>query len=116
MPFAMAAILSPTLPAAIAALFAAETLLFLNMGPLNSAIAAVTKPSVRSMAFAANILVVHLLGDAASPTLIGWGSDVFGLTAAMLGACLALGAGGALCFMARKSYSADCALSLAGAS
>jgi hypothetical protein len=59
------------------------------------------------MAFAANIFVIHLLGDAASPTLIGWGSDHFGLTRALLAACLALGAGGWICLSARKGFAVD---------
>jgi predicted MFS family arabinose efflux permease len=109
MPFAAAAMLAPSLPLSIAALFAAETLLFLNMGPLNAAIVSVTRLETRSMAFAANIFVIHLLGDAASPALIGWGSDHFGLTRAMVGATFALGVGGALCFLARADYGADAA-------
>lgn len=109
MPLAAAAILAPSLGLSIAALFVAETLLFLNMGPLNSAIVSVTRLETRSMAFAANIFVIHLLGDAASPTLIGWGSDRFGLARALLGASAALGVGGALCFLARGGYGADSA-------
>ena len=107
MPFAAAAILARSLPAAIAALFVAETLLFLNMGPLNAAIVSVTRLETRSMAFAANILVIHLLGDAASPALIGWGSDLFGLSRALLVACAALGLGGGFCFLARAHFDAD---------
>jgi MFS family permease len=110
MPLAAAAILASSLPAAVAALFLAETLLFLNMGPLNAAIVSVTRLETRSMAFAANILVIHLLGDAASPFLIGWGSDLFGLSKALLAACLALGVGGALCFMARAHFDSDAAI------
>ncbi len=109
MPLAAAAILAPTLSLSIAALFLAETLLFLNMGPLNAAIVSVTRLETRSMAFAANILVIHLLGDAASPFLIGWGSDSVGLGRALLAACAALGVGGALCFAARESFGADAA-------
>lgn len=109
MPLAAAAIMAPSLSLSIAALFLAETLLFLNMGPLNSAIVSVTRLETRSMAFAANILVIHLLGDAASPTLIGWGSDLFGLSRALLAACAALGVGGAFCFLARAHYDADAA-------
>lgn len=109
MPLAAIAIAAPSLGVCVAALFLAETLLFLNMGPLNNAIVAVTRLETRSMAFAANIFVIHLLGDAASPTLIGWGSDLFGLTRALLASCLALGAGGALCLLARGGYAADTA-------
>jgi sugar phosphate permease len=107
MPLAAAAIMAPSLHFSIAALFLAETFLFLNMGPLNSAIVSVTRLETRSMAFAANILVIHLLGDAASPTLIGWGSDTFGLSRAMLLACAALGLGGVFCFVARAGFAAD---------
>lgn len=109
MPLAALAIVAPTLPLTIAALFVAETLLFLNMGPLNSAIVSVTRLETRSMAFAANILVIHLLGDAASPTIIGWGSDTFGLSRALLAACLALGLGGWFCHRARADFAADSA-------
>ncbi|MFI5347026.1 MAG: spinster family MFS transporter [Elusimicrobiota bacterium] len=107
MPLAAAAVMAPNLHFSIIALFLAETFLFLNMGPLNSAIVSVTRLETRSMAFAANILVIHLLGDAASPTLIGWGSDLFGLNRALLVACAALGVGGAFCFAARGSFAAD---------
>jgi len=107
MPFAAAAIVAPSLNASIACLFLAETLLFLNMGPLNAAIVSVIKLERRSMAFAANIFVIHFLGDAASPALIGWGSDHFGLGRAMLAACLALGVGGAICLYARAGFVRD---------
>ncbi len=107
MPMAAAAILAPSLAVSVSCLFVAETLLFLNMGPLNAAIVSVTPVERRSMAFAANIFVIHLLGDAASPAIIGWGSDMFGLTKAMLAACLALGVGGGICLAARGGFGAD---------
>ncbi len=110
MPLAAVAIMTTNLHLAVVSLFLAETLLFLNMGPLNAAIVSVTRLETRSMAFAANILVIHLLGDAASPFLIGWGSDRFGLSRALLAACAALGAGGALCLLARSRFDADSAL------
>ena len=44
---------------------------FLNTGPANTAIANVSLPSVRATAFAVNILIIHALGDATSPPLIG---------------------------------------------
>jgi predicted MFS family arabinose efflux permease len=109
MPFAAAAILAPNLTFSMASLFVAEALLFLNMGPLNAAIVSVTRLETRSMAFAANIFVIHLLGDAASPTAIGWASDHFGLSRAMLVACAALGVGGGFCFLARAGFGADAA-------
>jgi len=45
--------------------------LFFNTGPGNTILANVTHPSIRATAFALNILVIHLLGDAISPMVIG---------------------------------------------
>jgi MFS family permease len=45
--------------------------LLFNTGPTNAILANVTKPSVRATAFGLNILILHLLGDAASPPLLG---------------------------------------------
>jgi MFS family permease len=56
-------------------IFLAMAFLFLNIGPSNTAIANVTPPAMRATAFALNILVIHLLGDALSPWLIGWIKD-----------------------------------------
>jgi MFS family permease len=45
--------------------------LFFNTGPTNTILANVTHPAVRAQAFALNILVIHLFGDAVSPWIIG---------------------------------------------
>jgi predicted MFS family arabinose efflux permease len=110
MPLAAGAIASASLPLSIACLFLAEFFLFLNMGPLNAVIVSVTDLRERSMAFAANIFVIHALGDAVSPALIGLASDRYGLKAALLGACLALGAAGGLCLWGMSYYDRDAAL------
>lgn len=52
--------------------FGAVFCLFFNTGPSNTILANVTHPAVRSSAFALNILVLHLLGDVASPPIVGW--------------------------------------------
>jgi MFS transporter, Spinster family, sphingosine-1-phosphate transporter len=51
--------------------FLAEFCLFFNTGPTNTVLANVTHPSMRASAFAVNILIIHALGDAISPYLIG---------------------------------------------
>ena len=56
-------------------MFVALTLLFLNTGPLNAAMANVLPAQLRGWGFAINTMAIHLLGDAASPTLIGVASD-----------------------------------------
>jgi len=73
-------------PYAWGAIFCAVFFLFFNTGPANAALANVTSSHVRATAFALNIFLIHALGDAISPPLIGWisewkfASDVFGLT------------------------------------
>jgi hypothetical protein len=49
--------------------------LFFNTGPTNTILANVTHPLLRAPAFALNILVIHLLGDAISPTVLGFIAD-----------------------------------------
>jgi multidrug resistance protein len=57
------------------AMFLAEFFLLLNTGPLNAAVVNSVGASIRGTAIAVNLLIIHLLGDAFSPTLIGWVSD-----------------------------------------
>jgi MFS family permease len=56
-------------------MFVAAFLLFLNTGPLNAAVVTSVGAHIRSTAIAVNIFTIHLLGDALSPTLIGYISD-----------------------------------------
>ena len=59
-------------PAAWITMFFAIFFLFLNTGPSNTALANVSLPAVRATAFAANILVIHLLGDVQAFWLLGY--------------------------------------------
>jgi MFS family permease len=52
-------------------IFVACFCLFFNTGPTNTILANVTHPALRAPAFAVNIFVIHLLGDAVSPEIIG---------------------------------------------
>jgi hypothetical protein len=52
-------------------LVASVFLLFFNTGPTNTILANVTHPLLRAPGFALNILVIHLLGDAISPAIMG---------------------------------------------
>jgi MFS family permease len=61
------------------ALCLAVFFLFFNTGPSNTALANVTHPSIRATAFAINILLIHALGDAISPFLIGTIADHYNL-------------------------------------
>ena len=57
------------------AIFLAEFCLLFNTGPLNAAVVDSVPSGIRATAIAVNLLVIHLLGDAFSPTLIGYVSD-----------------------------------------
>lgn len=65
-------------------LFYVEFFLFFNTGPANAALVNVTAPSIRATAFAVNIFVIHALGDAISPPLIGAIADRWKMNAAFL--------------------------------
>jgi MFS family permease len=57
------------------ALGIAEFFLFLNTGPLNAAIVNSVSAPIRATAIGLNLFIIHLLGDAISPTIIGAISD-----------------------------------------
>jgi MFS family permease len=76
-PFIIAMLYAP-FPAAWGLLFMAVFFLFFNTGPSNTALANVTHPSVRATAFALNIFLIHALGDAPAPPLLGWIAGKFG--------------------------------------
>ena len=85
------AILYTPFPYAWGFVFLAMFFLFMNIGPANTALANVTPRAIRSSAFALNILVIHLLGDALSPWLIGrikdhssWNASFFTVSSVML--------------------------------
>ncbi len=52
-------------------MFAAMFCLFIGTGPTNTVLANVTHPSMRASAYAINIFVIHALGDAISPPIMG---------------------------------------------
>jgi predicted MFS family arabinose efflux permease len=59
-------------PLAWIPMFLAIFCLFLNTGPSNTAVANVSLPSVRAMAFALNILIIHVFGDLIAFPSIGF--------------------------------------------
>ena len=73
-PAAAAAVFGPR-SLLIPAVFLAEFLLFLNNGPLNACIVNSVAAPIRATALAVNLFMIHGLGDAFSPRLIGHISD-----------------------------------------
>ena len=108
-PFAAWAILAPGLTSCITAIFIAEFFLFLNTGPLNTVIINVTNPAVRAMAFAVNIFFIHALGDAVSPSILGWLSDQWSLRGALLITPLVMLLAGLFCFICGRFIVRDTA-------
>jgi len=82
--FTLPAVLAPSPAIFWPATFVTLLLLFMNIGPLNAAMANVLPADLRARGFAVTTGVMHLLGDAASPWLIGVASDAVGLTAPVL--------------------------------
>ena len=83
-PLMILALTTTSLTVCLTAIFAAELFLFLNTGPLNTVLVNVVQPGRRAMAFAINIFAIHALGDAISPAIIGFMSDQWGLSRALL--------------------------------
>jgi MFS family permease len=73
---------------AVPALFAAEFFLFLNTGPLNTAIVNSVNGPIRATAIACNLFIIHCFGDTFSPQIIGFISDRAGNLRIGLGATL----------------------------
>lgn len=92
-PFFLAMLFVP-FPLAWGMVFGAVFLLFMNTGPTNTILANVTPSALRPTAFAINILIIHALGDAISPWVLGFVADLSSLQRAMeLVAALILFAG-----------------------
>jgi MFS family permease len=62
---------SLTIPSLAVAIF----LIFLGTGPVNAATVNAVRPEIRATALAGQLLVIHALGDAISPRIIGAVSD-----------------------------------------
>jgi MFS family permease len=85
----------------------AEILVFLNVGPLTAVIVGVAAPSIRATAVAANILAMHLFGDAVSPWVVGVLSDRFGIRRALAIMPPMLVLSGILCLVAARYVSRE---------
>ncbi len=107
-PFSAAVVLVP-FPLAWVMMFVALFFLFFNTGPANTALANVTHPSVRATAFALNILIIHFLGDAAAPPLIGAVADRTNMNVAFLVVTAAMMVAGVLWLIGMKYLPADTA-------
>jgi MFS family permease len=108
-PFTVVMLFVP-FPWAWVALFFALFFLFFNTGPSNTALANVTHPSLRATAFALNIFVIHALGDAISPPLIGAIADRWNMNIAFLTVSLVMLVAGLIWLAGMKFLPADTAV------
>jgi MFS family permease len=106
-PAALVAFTTSDLQTSLIAMAVAEICLFLNTGPLNTVIVNVTRHDMRVKAFAANIFVIHALGDAVSPAIIGVLSDHWGLGNALLSTVAAIALAAVFCFVCGSTVAAD---------
>lgn len=106
-PVTVLAIMAPSVTTALIAIFVAEFFLFFNTGPLNTVLVNVTAPTLRSTAFAVNIFFIHALGDAFSPTILGFCSDLWGIRMALLIAPAAIVVAALFCFLCTPYVEAD---------
>jgi predicted MFS family arabinose efflux permease len=83
--------------------------LFFNTGPSNTILANVTLPRVRASAFALNIFIIHTLGDAISPPIIGYLKDHYSFEAGFYLMAAVLLLGGILWLMGSRHLAADTA-------
>lgn len=103
------AMLYTPFPLAWAFLFGAVFFVFLNTGPSNAALANVVLPKIRATAFAVNILIIHLLGDAISPPLLGAVAGHYDMTMAFLVISVAMLISGVIWLSGMKYLAADTA-------
>jgi predicted MFS family arabinose efflux permease len=106
--FTLFAILAPQPIVFWPAMFVTLVLLFVNIGPLNAAMANVLPAELRARGFAVTTMLIHLLGDAASPWIIGEVSDrIGGLQLPVLAAGCLLSVAGVVLLVWRRTLVDD---------
>lgn len=108
-PFCIAMLYTP-FPLAWVFLFGAVFFVFLNTGPSNAALANVVSPKVRATAFAVNIFIIHALGDAISPPLLGAVAGHYDMNVAFLIISGAMLASGIIWLLGMKYLAAETAV------
>ncbi len=107
-PMVLLALSIHTLPLFIAVFIVACISLNFCTGPLNAVIQDVVAPNMRATAIGLALLLAHLLGDAAAPTIVGLISDNTSLgTALQLTAPLFLFLAGLACLLGLKTVARD---------
>jgi sugar phosphate permease len=82
-PFVWFALTAASQTAYLVCIVIGQVLMFLSTGPINASIVNLVRSNQRASAVALEIFVIHLLGDAISPWLIGALSDASSLAEAV---------------------------------
>jgi len=106
----LAAMLYTPFPLAWVFLFCALFFIFFNTGPSNTAIANVALPTIRAMAFGLSIFVMHALGDAIAPPLLGLVAGHTNMNTAFLAISAVMLISGSLWLIGAKYLPADMAI------
>ena len=107
-PLCIAMLYAP-FPLAWVFLFGSVFFVFLNTGPSNAALANVVSPKIRATAFAVNILIIHALGDALSPPLLGAVAGHYDMTMAFILVSAAMLVSGIIWLLGMKYLASDTA-------
>ncbi len=86
----------------VPSLFAAVFLIFLGTGPVNAATLNAVPGDLRATAMAGQLLVIHLLGDTTSPTIIGIISDHSNLRVGLGATLITLAIGAVIFFIGAR--------------
>lgn len=104
---------APGVAGTLAVTFAALFLVLFNGAPLYTALVNGVPASLRASAVAANLLAIHVLGDAISPPMLGALSDASGSLSVSVAACaLPLALGGAVLLWGARTPAAQVALAV----
>ncbi len=106
-PFTLLAIMHPSPAIFWPSMFVTLLLLFVNMGPLNAALANVLPAELRGRGVAVNTFSIHVLGDAFSPLVVGAVSDRIGLQLPVLATGLLLVVAGLVLLAGRPALRRD---------
>jgi len=106
-PFAIVAVLAPAPLVYWSAMGIALFCLFLNNGPLNAALVNVLPTTARARGVGIHVTVIHLLGDAWSPFLIGAASNAIGLRLPVLLTGTLVGVAGLILLVGRRRFARD---------
>jgi len=107
-PFFVAILFVP-FPLAWLFVFLAVFALFFNTGPANTILANVTRSKIRATAFAINILIIHALGDAISPLILGYIKDLASFQVSFVAASFLIPVAGLLWVCGARHLDADTA-------